>query len=360
VGDYVNVARAVEETSGIVGTYNGDYATCYYTASNGGRVATPGLVWDREGDYGYIEEKDDPYDLENSRSRVNSFALPLKYDAENQLWQMIAGQVTVDGWDEYRIDGLESAELTDPVAEGSGMYQTLVLNVKVSARQVSREESNYEGSLLGGILLGLYKENGKWYSMSGTEWESLPNVCVNFSVYEDIKDTLELGLNSRDYETVSLNTDEEYCTIELRRFGHGVGMSQRGAQTMAGDHGFSYIEILNFYYPGMQLEHIEWQEYTLPEPAALPEGLAAEMLLIAPMNGDALALQEGEHYAVVTLDDAGSQLNVRKLPNTDAGVVTKLKDGSRVVVMEATEDGWSRVRGSGFMGYVKTEYITAE
>lgn len=37
--------------------------------------------------------------------------------------------------------------------------------------------------------------------------------------------------------------------------GHGVGMSQRGAKQMA-ELGFSYIEILQFYYPGTQLAYL--------------------------------------------------------------------------------------------------------
>lgn len=39
-----------------------------------------------------------------------------------------------------------------------------------------------------------------------------------------------------------------------RGFGHGVGMSQDGAVTMA-KQGFSYSDILNFYFPGTKLHH---------------------------------------------------------------------------------------------------------
>ena len=34
--------------------------------------------------------------------------------------------------------------------------------------------------------------------------------------------------------------------------GHGVGMSQLGANEMA-KRGFSYLEILSFYYPGAEI-----------------------------------------------------------------------------------------------------------
>lgn len=71
-GEYQNVVEAVNATRGVVGTYNGGFAGCYYTASNGGQIALPEDVWGGGGDYGYIEMKDDPYDWENPRSLVNS------------------------------------------------------------------------------------------------------------------------------------------------------------------------------------------------------------------------------------------------------------------------------------------------
>ena len=70
--DYTNVIAAVEATRGVVGTYNGGFAMCYYTASNGGQTALATDIWGGEGDYGYLAMVDDPYDLENPSSLVNS------------------------------------------------------------------------------------------------------------------------------------------------------------------------------------------------------------------------------------------------------------------------------------------------
>ena len=59
----------------------------------------------------------------------------------------------------------------------------------------------------------------------------LETVTVDLSVYDQIKDGLSLGLNGGDYELVSVTQEEDgRFTISMRRFGHGVGMSQRGAQ----------------------------------------------------------------------------------------------------------------------------------
>jgi len=44
--------------------------------------------------------------------------------------------------------------------------------------------------------------------------------------------------------------------IETKGYGHGVGMSQYGAHGMAID-GYSYDEILKYYYTGANLVKLE-------------------------------------------------------------------------------------------------------
>jgi len=361
VGDYVSVVRAVEETDGVVGTYNGGYATCYYTASNGGQVATPGQIWGGDGDYGYIEQKDDPYDLQNGRSMVNSFEVPVRYSPDNLLWQMIEKRVHVTGCTEYRLDDIVSVNLAEPAFDGSYMYRTAEFEVGISVRNWEIVEVEFDGNPGLRWVDGMHYVNGRWYRRVLSDWERLPGTQkVTFDVYEELKDTLGIGLNSRDYEIFTVELGEENCVLEMRRFGHGVGMSQRGAQVMAGEYGFDYTEILAFYYPGMMLERIDWIENPLPELDELPEAIITERLLIPPAEGDLGELQKGEYYARVQLESSGSRLNVRALPTTDAAVVAKLDSGYRLVVIEETDDGWAHVRAARFTGYVKLDYIVAE
>lgn len=361
IGEYENVIRAVRETAGVVGVYNGGYASCYYTASNGGQIATPNQVWGGDGDYAYIEQKDDPYDLENERSLVNAFEVPKEYDGENALWQIIQSRITNDGHVQLRVDRIVSVETAEPMFEGSRMYKTMVFGVEVSARDMGLIETNFEGDGALGWITGHVNMDGKWYCWGLKDWEKLDEIqYVSVSVYDDIKDTLGLGLNSRDYEVATVVDAGDAYSVEMRRFGHGVGMSQRGAQVMAGEYGFGYEEILKFYYPGMGLERIAWLERTLPEMDALPRALITEKLLIPPYEGDLGQLNAGEYFARVILDGAASRLNVRAEPTTQAGIVAKLNDGYRLVVVSETGDGWAQVRAARFTGYVKMDYIEAE
>ena len=361
IGDYTNVIRAVRETEGVVGTYNGNYAVCYYTASNGGQIATPNQIWGGEGDYGYIEQKDDPYDVENPSSLISSISVPAEYSADSAVWQLLVSRLDVPGHVKYRADRIVDVTLAEPAFEGSRMCRQMQFTLEVSARDLGLCEAEPKEGEAPGWSAGYVRMGGKWYTWGLKDWETLDEtVCVTLSVYDDVKNTLGLSLNSRNYEVPSVTyADGEYL-IEMRRFGHGVGMSQRGAQTMAGEYGFSYVEILKFYYPGMQLERIAWLDKPLIEMDQLPQALITERLLIPPMEGNLGELAPGEYFARVTLDNARSRLNVRARPSTDAGIVAKLDTGYRLVVMEVTEDGWAHVRAARFTGYVKLEYIEAE
>lgn len=357
-GEYVNVAQAVEETRGVVGTYQGSYAGCYYTASNGGQVATPNQIWGGDGDYGYIQQKDDPYDLENSRSMVNSLSVPAARD-EGDFWKLLDERIDTSGHARVRGGEITEITLSDPAFEGSYMYRQMDVTMKIQTRDRGLVEVEYDGDRISGWAMGYAYLEGKWYKWDLLPWQDAEETrTVSLSVYEDVKDGFSLGLNSRDYEICSVRQEGENYLIEMRRFGHGVGMSQRGAQVMAGNYDMSYVEILNFYYPGMTLERIDWDTPELPAQEEIPQALAKEMLNLPPAEGDLGTLAEGEYYARVVLQGK-TLLNVRTGPSTEYPAVGRLYDGYRLVVC-AQENGWAQVRAAAFTGYVKMDYIQAE
>ena len=357
-GEYVNVAQAVEETRGVVGTYQGSYAGCYYTASNGGQVATPNQIWGGDGDYGYIQQKDDPYDLENSRSMVNSLSVPAARD-EGDFWKLLDERIDTSGHARVRGGEITEITLSDPAFEGSYMYRQMDVTMKIQTRDRGLVEVEYDGDRISGWAMGYAYLEGKWYKWDLLPWQDTEETrTVSLSVYEDVKDGFSLGLNSRDYEICSVRQEGENYLIEMRRFGHGVGMSQRGAQVMAGNYDMSYVEILNFYYPGMTLERIDWDTPELPAQEEIPQALAKEMLNLPPAEGDLGTLAEGEYYARVVLQGK-TLLNVRTGPSTEYPAMARLYDGYRLVVC-AQENGWAQVRAAAFTGYVKMDYIKAE
>lgn len=103
----------------------------------------------------------------------------------------------------------------------------------------------------------------EFYERLGLEYSSSLNVVIlersksNRIVSLKINDVLfsggdvyrKLGLRSYDFEFVLVGNNVE---INTKGYGHGVGMSQYGAQGMAME-GFNYRGILEHYYVGVKL-----------------------------------------------------------------------------------------------------------
>jgi hypothetical protein len=155
--------------------------------------------------------------------------------------------------------------------------------------------------------------------------------------------------------------DEGFRLIN-RRYGHGVGMSQRGAQQMAGTHQMDYLSILQFYYPGLELVQVQWTYKELNPADILPEslGYAAPRPTPVPPPRPLPPLAEGEYYAVVVVEGVDSILNVREEPSLNAALLGKLRNNARMIVMEETEDGWAKMRTMEIEGYVSMRFIVKE
>lgn len=380
--EYVHVSEAVRATEGVVGRWDGGFATCYYTASNGGETALPEDVWSGSGNYGYLARISDPYDLENSNSMVSSATF--QSDAEDQpaLKAMLQAALEAEAEkqgiaeDEIEFEEILKIEAVNPVAENSIMFQTLRFTLSASAmKSVYRPDARDVGApqaasedtdarLALQTLDYLRRLIGKSPFVQSRERQMLENdFTVELDVYDQIKEGLNLSINGGDYEVVSAHRNADNFTIEMRRFGHGVGMSQRGAQTMAGNYAKTWLEILKFYYPGMTLEKIDWDEPILETVDALPKSVGAARPDPTPVPTPAPlpALMQGEYYAKVTLTDVSSDLNMRESPTTRSLVITTLENGRRVIVCgDADADGWVAIKTAEYSGYAKLEYLTKE
>lgn len=315
---YANVIAAVDATNGVVGLDGDAFAECYYTASNGGQVARPRDVWG--GGSEMIRLKDDPYDLENPRSLVNSISFQADLSDCAALKRMIEAKLGPS----RTFQRILSIAPGDPDPADSRRYTTLSVRLEALGSEAEEE-------------------------------------TVTLDVFDDVKDGLSLGLNGRDYELITVSREGSAFTLQMRRFGHGAGMSQRGAQCMAGQHGMSWEEILAFYYPGMTLERIQWSAPALSPLDGVTWGAARPAATPQPACAPLPELEPGERYAKVTLAHGDSALNLRQRPSTGARVLAKLADGQRVILMGGDDaEGWARVRTAQAQGYVKAEFLTEE
>lgn len=231
-------AQAVQETYGKMLYYSGNPITAYYFSTSCG-TTTNAAIWDSD-------PEDTPYlrclSLQTARSRLSfaseeAFASFIKkkdfpaYDASYPLYR----------WN-FRTNGTIIASHVGGVGKITGVSVTergpggvaMKLLVKGSEGETTISGQNAIRSALGDASLTLTLMDGK----TSDGWSLLP------SGFLAIEET---------------GTDEQ-GVVQFRvyggGYGHGVGMSQNGAQGMA-KAGMGYEEILKYFYDGVTIEEKE-------------------------------------------------------------------------------------------------------
>ena len=98
--------------------------------------------------------------------------------------------------------------------------------------------------------LGLSLNNDSVISiLSYTDGGNIKEININGNNFSGKKIRELLGLRSADFD---ISISDNNANITTRGYGHGVGMSQYGANGMA-NAGYSYKDILFHYYPGTTL-----------------------------------------------------------------------------------------------------------
>ena len=299
--------QAVQETSGIVGTVNGEYMASYYTASNGGQTESVANAWG-SGAYSYLTIKDDPYDLRNGAS--------------------IAKSVTF-----YR-DGTTSVPALTELLRSEAAALLGVSGVQITAiTGVTPHTPKY------GAPSRVYTKVDVALTLAG-----YGPVTVTLDYFNQIESLCALSINVLKNETVSVAETVGGFKLTARRFGHGVGMSQRGAQQMASE-GMTYDQILEFYYPGLVRTRYTMTRTILPSLDGTGE---------APDEPVADA-----KTAVVTLSNPLDCLNLRSEASTSSAILATIANGAQVTLLEQGEQ-WSRVQYGTLSGYVKNTYIRVQ
>ena len=391
--------RAIQETRGVCGFYRDQLAQCYYSASNGGQTELVETVWPTYEDFGYYAFGDDPYDVENPDSVVRTFEMKKTYGEEetapyalrNLLATQLFDQLTALGYDpapeSVRVDGVSAVSVSGAASEDNKYMTRLTLTVSISGR--TRKNAPAPVVDLNAEEVSLFEVVDETPSPTPTVQTTgfMPVVTVTpsptptpvygpftpieepFTLELDIFPTAEqaLGLDITahyDNELWSVRETDDAYIVEARRFGHGVGMSQRGAQWMAAEYGKTYQEIIAFYYPGLTLMRYEDQPAQMTQPEAAlaatpgPAPTPTPRPTLMPMT---LTPQEGQWLATVTEINDDSSLNLRKMPDLGGEILMRLYKGQQLLVLErCPQEGWVKVRTDVAEGYVVEDYLTAE
>ena len=317
-----NIIRAVDETAGILLQYGSKYVNAYFGASNGGQVELPGNAWSSSSSEGCYVMKDDPYDVRNPSSRSVTYTFTTDPDSlDTSFYVLIQDKVYQELGYYPNIAGIQDVWLSDPVETDersrgiSRNYQTM--NMTVTVRESgwsSSDDSN------------VYDP----FAPSDSDSGSVETVDISIDLHNELKWILFSA--DSDLRLFSLEEDGNYYYLTLARYGHGVGMSQRGAQQMANE-GHDYEDIIYFYFNDVSLPKIDF--------------VREELTTNVPISDSPIAT------ATVT----ASSLTVRADASTSASKIGSLSRGT-VVNVYAELDGWLCIVYNGSIGYISTDYVT--
>ncbi len=245
VSSYTRAITAVDNTKGQVLTYKDKVIQTYYSASNGGQTEKTSNVW--VADLPYYINQDDPYDIRNTSSLEELSFIPKTFDSS-----------TISLMDDLVYDMLIAG------AKSSTEAKDVTL---VSTSSVTPHTPKYPSPsrcfTMADVTMSILADNKK-KPVEVTVTISLNDLCYSSSNTSGIwnkKYALKMmGAEEGTKSSGSKSYEGYYLTN--RRWGHGIGMSQRGAQQRASE-GQKYTEILSFYFPGTALKTLPKKTVTL-------------------------------------------------------------------------------------------------
>ncbi|WP_312097361.1 SpoIID/LytB domain-containing protein [Niallia sp.] len=235
-GSHPNSDKAVEATTGQVLKYNNTLIDAVYSASNGGVMESAKNVWGN--DFAYLKNAADPYDT-------------------SYTWSFDVQKTQID---------MKDKDLANPEVwwnKVSEKDSTIVANLKTWLK-----DNGYKDKDIKIVSVPALSFN----SPSTTKRVSTGSISIQFYVkdkkdkngkliLQEINQTnvaaskvrAMIGLNYvKSYLVTKSASNTTTHSIAGSGYGHGVGLSQYGANNRA-NAGQKYTTILAFYYPGTQL-----------------------------------------------------------------------------------------------------------
>lgn len=263
---------AVDETNGMVATYDGELIGGYYFSTSGGYTESSENVWG--GEVSYLEAVPDPYEPEN----LDKTTWSVTYSAA-EVKELLAkrdihiGDITNMVVNEYSDAG-RVIELEIIGTEG-----TYTLNKSLARTYLNLNSQwftiNDDEPVVPEYVI--YKDDIEISEEDEEEEELKEEEKVEENKSEEIKPILKKmisfinSINSeeeskgevedKNVEKINIEYNAKKKKLEVdsfeikgRGWGHSVGMSQNGAIGMANNN-FDCEEIIKWYYRGVEIEY---------------------------------------------------------------------------------------------------------
>lgn len=234
-GDYWDdrISQAVEDTFGQVITYKGSIINSVYSSSNGGIIQSNTNFWGTPVNT-YSQVKEDPYDPQRvwtKTVRKKQIDLSDKDLKKPEEWWSKTKEMDTEMTNRIK------AKMLANELKGKDIKITSISKINYyapdSAKRVTKGDISVKY-----IVKNEFDKNG---NIEEKQWDLIGSSAgtINYLITEG-------GIPNK-YVT-DIDDNGTSIVIKGKGSGHGIGMSQFGADAMA-TQGKNYKEILDFYYP---------------------------------------------------------------------------------------------------------------
>nr|WP_276576551.1 SH3 domain-containing protein [Caldicoprobacter algeriensis] len=362
--NYGNCKRAVDETAKMVLKYNGDFVPTFYSSSNGGWIEAGYEVFSSvPKGFKPLSAKEDPYDPKSQWSFVihkTQIDIGGNDPANPNSWWNSVIEKDIGSYNKSFIE-----KLREEIKKNTGAWDVKI--VSIDEMRFEEEETEGKRKKEAYFKLFFYMKDGNGYVMDDQGKIKL-NIAEIKMLTKDMRSAVGTSIMKSSYITgLELQNIEvpgqEYYVITGRGFGHGVGMSQWGAKTMA-EQGAKYTDILNFYYPGAVIEALNISPPVLSDMPSRgddrqdfqpPSGGSGQQPSDGGTNGGGNE-QPQPVYGIVKVT---TSLNVRQGPGTQYKRIGGLGPNVRVQILRQVGD-WYEIKVGNLQGYIHSDYIVLE
>lgn len=344
-----NTIAAINATSKKVLQYGSNLSPTYYAASNGGYTDIPYHVWGGGYDWPFAVAED-PYDAANVYSPYEEIFFPVTINTQNPITvsDNVEGTPNKDNAVQYiKKKIFDSGKLQAAgydVTTVNDFDLTGVLSLTAHTHDTNGGSEDHSRMPISGInncvdfimATGTFKVSASKSSVVSEYEVTDVNLDLRyFDAANGITTYQVFNMSNLRLFVIEAKMDGDTLkgySIYQRRYGHGVGMSQRGAQQRAND-GQTYSEILSFYYPGT----------------------AAVVLDIKKQPLTDMGLLDDKTNAAVSCD---SRLNVRTGTSTSYTILGTVPNKARIeVTQEFVVPDWHKINYGNATAYVHKDFV---
>ncbi|TCS83347.1 SpoIID/LytB domain-containing protein [Tepidibacillus fermentans] len=246
--------EAVESTRTQVLKYDGKLVEAYFSSSNGGKVLSNTNAWGSTR-LDYLVTKEDTFDAAATSNPYRTWSFDLyKTQIDMNGKDLTKPEEWWGSIQEKQLDRMNNIKAWMKKYDSSIPADAEIKIIGIPSIWFTTS-FNQDDTLMGKITIEYYLKTQTGF-VKDVNGEILKNSVTYTKKSYDIRSMIGSTLMRSPYiKSIETKVDSQgkaYFRVNGGGWGHGIGMSQYGANVMASQ-GKNYREILSFYYPGSKI-----------------------------------------------------------------------------------------------------------